>query len=130
MIQREFPAADPWYLVVANGDTRVAPGRAPRPTVTIRCRFEDWADLAGGRRSGVQLAARGRICPDGRPALALERAPDVPALRAPRRAVSGVHRRFGERSRREFHGYMARELVIISGFLERIRPRRVQSHRP
>jgi putative sterol carrier protein len=39
----------------------VAPGRAHRPTVTIRCQFEDWADLAGGRRSGVQLAARGRI---------------------------------------------------------------------
>jgi ribonucleotide reductase beta subunit family protein with ferritin-like domain/putative sterol carrier protein len=60
-IQWEFPDADPWHLVVANGDTRVAPGRVERPTVTVRCRYEDWADVAGGRANGMKLAARGRI---------------------------------------------------------------------
>jgi Ribonucleotide reductase, small chain/SCP-2 sterol transfer family len=60
-IQWEFTDAEPWHLVVANGDTRVAPGRAERPTVTIRCRYEDWADVAGGRASGARLAARRRI---------------------------------------------------------------------
>jgi putative sterol carrier protein len=60
-IQWEFPDADPWHLVVANGDTRVAPGRVEQPTVTVRCRYEDWADVAGGRANGMKLAARGRI---------------------------------------------------------------------
>jgi hypothetical protein len=60
-IQWEFPDADPWHLVVSNGDTRVAPGRAERPTVTVHCRYEDWTDLAAGRQSGARLAARGRI---------------------------------------------------------------------
>jgi hypothetical protein len=60
-IQWEFSDAEPWHLVVANGDTRVGPGRAERPTVTIRCRYEDWADLAGGRENGLKLAARRRI---------------------------------------------------------------------
>jgi ribonucleotide reductase beta subunit family protein with ferritin-like domain len=60
-IQWEFPDADLWYLVVANGHTRVAPGRVERPTVTIRCRYDDWADVAGGRRTGVELACRGRL---------------------------------------------------------------------
>jgi hypothetical protein len=64
-IQWEFPDAEPWHLVVANGDTHVAPGRAERPTVTIRCRYEDWADLAGGRQNGLKLAARGRLRPHG-----------------------------------------------------------------
>jgi ribonucleotide reductase beta subunit family protein with ferritin-like domain len=60
-IQWEFPDADPWHLVVANSDTRVAPGRVERPTVTVHCRYEDWADVAGGRANGMKLAARGRI---------------------------------------------------------------------
>jgi hypothetical protein len=60
-IQWEFPDADPWHLVVANGDLTVVPGRARRPTVTIRCRYEDWADLAAGRVRAPRLAARRRI---------------------------------------------------------------------
>jgi Ribonucleotide reductase, small chain/SCP-2 sterol transfer family len=60
-IQWEFPDAEPWHLVVVNGDLRVAPGRADRPTVTIRCRYEDWADLAAGRRTAVELGRRGRV---------------------------------------------------------------------
>ena len=53
----EFPDAQPWHLQVSNGDTRVAPGLAPSPTVTLRCSFEDWADLIGGRQDGLRLAA-------------------------------------------------------------------------
>jgi putative sterol carrier protein len=64
-IQWDFPDAAPWHLVVANGSTRVEPGRVEQPTVTIRCRYEDWADIVGGREDPLHLAARGRIRPKG-----------------------------------------------------------------
>jgi putative sterol carrier protein len=64
-IQWEFADAEPWHLVVANGSTRVEPGHVERPTVTIRCRYEDWADVVGGRENPFHLAARGRIRPKG-----------------------------------------------------------------
>ncbi len=35
------------------------------PTVTLRCRYEDWADLVGGRQNGLQLAATRRLRPSG-----------------------------------------------------------------
>jgi ribonucleotide reductase small subunit/SCP-2 sterol transfer family protein len=65
IIQWDFPDADPWHLVVANGDTHVAPGRAPDPRVTIQVAYDDWADLVGGRVSAPALAARGRLRPRG-----------------------------------------------------------------
>jgi hypothetical protein len=64
-IQWDFPDAEPWHLVVANGDTRAAPGRVEAPTVTIECRWEDWADLIGGRENGLKLAALRRVRPRG-----------------------------------------------------------------
>ncbi|HEX3278814.1 MAG TPA: ribonucleotide-diphosphate reductase subunit beta [Thermoleophilaceae bacterium] len=64
-IQWDFPDAEPWHLVVANGDTRVAPGRVDAPTVTIECRYEDWTDLLGGREHPLKLAALRRLRPKG-----------------------------------------------------------------
>jgi hypothetical protein len=64
-IQWDFADAEPWHLVVANGDTAVAPGRAEAPTVTIECRYEDWADLLGGREHPLKLAALRRLRPKG-----------------------------------------------------------------
>jgi hypothetical protein len=64
-IQWEFPDAQPWHLVVANGSTRVESGRVERATVTIRCRYEDWADVVGGRVNPLRLAVRGRMRPKG-----------------------------------------------------------------
>jgi len=64
-IQWNFPDADPWHLVVANGDTRVERGRVEAPTVTLECRWEDWADLIGGRENGLKLAATRRLRPKG-----------------------------------------------------------------
>ncbi len=64
-IQWDFADAEPWHLVVANGDTRVEPGRADRPTVTLRCRFEDWADVFAGREHPLRLAARRRLRTSG-----------------------------------------------------------------
>lgn len=64
-IQWDFPDAEPWHLVVANGDTRVEPGRAPNPRVTIEVSYDDWADVIGGRVSGPTLVLRRRMRPKG-----------------------------------------------------------------
>jgi Ribonucleotide reductase, small chain/SCP-2 sterol transfer family len=64
-IQWEFSDAEPWHLVVANGSTHAAPGRAESPRVTIECRYEDWTDLLGGRENGLKLAATRRLRPRG-----------------------------------------------------------------
>jgi ribonucleotide reductase beta subunit family protein with ferritin-like domain len=64
-IQWDFSDADPWHLVVANGSTRAAPGRAESPRVTIECRYEDWTDLLAGRKNGMKLAALRRLRPRG-----------------------------------------------------------------
>jgi Ribonucleotide reductase, small chain/SCP-2 sterol transfer family len=64
-LQWEFPDADPWHLVVANGESRVEPGRADSPTATLRLRYEDWVDLVAGREDAKKLALRGRLRPKG-----------------------------------------------------------------
>jgi hypothetical protein len=64
-IQWDFPDAEPWHLVVANGDTRVEPGRLEAPTVTLRCRYEDWADVFAKREHPLRLAATRRLRPSG-----------------------------------------------------------------
>jgi hypothetical protein len=65
IIQWDFPDADPWHMVIDNGSSRVERGRVESPTVTLRCRYEDWTDLVAGRTDGLRLAARGRIRPSG-----------------------------------------------------------------
>jgi hypothetical protein len=64
-LQWDFPDADPWHLVVANGESRVEEGRAPNPTATLRVRYEDWVDVVGGRVDARKLALTGRIRPKG-----------------------------------------------------------------
>ncbi len=66
-VQWDFPDADPWYVTVDNGSTRAAQGRAPAADVTLRARWEDFVDLAGGRidpRRALltrRLRMRGRV---------------------------------------------------------------------
>ncbi len=64
-IQWSFEDAEPWHLVVSNGDTHAAQGLAPNPTVTFHCRYEDWVDVVGGRENALSLAARRRLRPSG-----------------------------------------------------------------
>ena len=58
-IQWDFSDAEPWHLRIARSyaPTAAAPGRVADPDLTFRCRFEDWVDIAAGRRSAVALAA-------------------------------------------------------------------------
>jgi hypothetical protein len=60
-IQWDFLDAEPWHLVVANGDTRFEPGRVEAPTVTLRCSYEDWADVFAKREHPLRLAATRRL---------------------------------------------------------------------
>ena len=81
-IQWDFPDAEPWHVVVANGSTRAEPGRAPAA-------HRDAAHPLRGLR-GRDLRPRGPAppggarahAPEGRRALALARAPDVPLVGA------------------------------------------------
>ena len=66
-IQWDFPDADPWHVMVDNGTSRAAQGRAATPDVTLRASWEDFVDLAGGRldpRRALltrRLRMRGRV---------------------------------------------------------------------
>ena len=60
-IQWDFSDAEPWHLRVEDGYSSAAPGRAPDPTLTVRCRFEDWVDVVAGRQDPKRLLVRGRL---------------------------------------------------------------------
>ena len=60
-IQWDFRDADPWYLQL-EGDHKVAvQGRVAKPTVRMRLRFEDFAELVSLRKQPHALVARGRM---------------------------------------------------------------------
>jgi len=60
-IQWEFKDAEPWHVVVANGSTRAARGRAESPRLTLRTTFEDFVDVVANRQDPRLLLARGRL---------------------------------------------------------------------
>jgi hypothetical protein len=64
-IQWDFEDAEPWYLRIDNGDTSVAQGRAPHPTLTLRCRFEDWVDISAGRTDARRALLARKLRPRG-----------------------------------------------------------------
>lgn len=63
--QWDFPDAEPWYVVVDNGNARAEAGRAPNADVTLRARWEDWVDLAGGRMDPRRALLTRRLRPKG-----------------------------------------------------------------
>jgi hypothetical protein len=64
-IQWTFRDADPWHVVVANGDTRAVPGRAEGARVTFQASFEDFVDVIARRADPKRLVMRGRLRPRG-----------------------------------------------------------------
>ena len=60
-IQWEFKDAEPWHVMVANGATRAARGRAESPRLTLRTSFEDFVDVVANRQDPRLLLARGRL---------------------------------------------------------------------
>ena len=66
VIQWDFTDAEPWHLVVDNGSTRVARGRAPSPDLVLRSSLEDWVDVTAGRADPARLLLRRRLRPKGK----------------------------------------------------------------
>jgi putative sterol carrier protein len=65
-IQWNFKDADPWYVRIDNGSTASGQGRLERPDVTLNCRFDDWVDIAAGRRDPRLAMLTGKLRPKGR----------------------------------------------------------------
>jgi hypothetical protein len=65
VLQWEFTDAEPWHVRVDNGATAPEPGRADRPTVTFKARYEDFVDTIAGREDARLLMLRGRLRPRG-----------------------------------------------------------------
>jgi hypothetical protein len=64
-IQWEFTDAQPWHLRIANGAATVAPERVASPELTLRCRWEDWIDVALGREDPRTALLKRKLRPSG-----------------------------------------------------------------
>jgi putative sterol carrier protein len=64
-IEWDFADAEPWHIVLDNGGSRAVRGHAPHADLTLRCRFDDWADVMAGRADPRQLMLRRRLRPKG-----------------------------------------------------------------
>jgi len=60
-IQWEFRDAEPWHVIVTNGSTRAARGRADAPRLTLKTTFEDFVDVVANRADPRLMVARGRL---------------------------------------------------------------------
>jgi hypothetical protein len=65
-IQWEFTDAEPWHLRLDGDVAAAGPGRVDDPDLVLRCRFEDWLDIAAGRVEPWRALVSGRIRPRGR----------------------------------------------------------------
>jgi ribonucleotide reductase beta subunit family protein with ferritin-like domain len=70
-IEWDFADADPWHVVLENGRSRAARGRAQHADLTLRCSFGDWADLMAGRRDPRRLVLTRRVRLKGSPRVML-----------------------------------------------------------
>ncbi len=68
-IQWEFTDAPPWRLRIDNGSTSVAAERVQHPNLKLRCRWEDWVDVALGRQDPRRAMLTGKLRPSGSPML-------------------------------------------------------------
>jgi hypothetical protein len=75
-IQWDFTDAPPWHLRIDNGSTTASPGRVEHPDLTLRCRFEDWLDIAAGRTEPWRSLVLRKVRPSGRLRM-LARAPKL-----------------------------------------------------
>jgi hypothetical protein len=71
-IQWEFRDSEPWYLQLDGTHKRAIQGRVAKPTVRLRMRFDDFAELVSRGADPVRLVARGRMPPWGDPRVLLK----------------------------------------------------------
>jgi ribonucleotide reductase beta subunit family protein with ferritin-like domain len=71
-MQWEFRDMEPWYLQLDGVVKTAVQGRLAKPTVRLRMRFDDFADLVSRRADPTRLVARGRMRPWGDPRVLLK----------------------------------------------------------
>ena len=72
-IQFDFKDAEPWYLLVNDThDKQAIQGRAAKPTVRLKLRWNDFGDLVSERADPTRLVMRGRMRPWGDPRVLLK----------------------------------------------------------
>jgi hypothetical protein len=64
-IQWEFADAPTWHIRVADGAGSVAPERVDHPDISLRCRWEDWIDVAMGREDARVAVLKRKLRPRG-----------------------------------------------------------------
>jgi hypothetical protein len=74
-IQWEFDDADPWFVRFENGSGTASAGRADRPSVRFRCRFDSWCEVVAGRTDPLRSMLRGKLRARGRPGALLRLRP-------------------------------------------------------
>jgi ribonucleotide reductase beta subunit family protein with ferritin-like domain len=65
--QFRFSDADPWHMVVDNGSTRVEPGEAPHPDLTVDSDWEQWINITTRGGDPLRALMRRKVRPHGRP---------------------------------------------------------------
>jgi hypothetical protein len=65
VFQFRFRDADPWHLVIENGSSRVEPGDAPHPDLTLETDWEQWIGISMRGESPLRAVARKRLRPRG-----------------------------------------------------------------
>lgn len=71
-IQWDFRDADPWYLQLEGTHKTAVQGRVAKPTVRLRMRYDDFAELVSRRAQPHSLVMRGRMRPWGDPRVLLK----------------------------------------------------------
>lgn len=71
-IQWDFRDAEPWYLQLDSVHKRAVQGLLAKPTVRLRMRFDDFAELVSKRVAPPALIARGRMRMWGDPRILLK----------------------------------------------------------
>jgi len=63
--QWRFTDADPWHLVIDNGSTRVEPGEAPNPNLTLESTWADFIATAKPDSNPLMMMLQRRFRPKG-----------------------------------------------------------------
>jgi len=71
-IQWDFRDHEPWYLQLEGTRKTAVQGRLAKPTVRLRMRFDDFAELVSRRSLPQALIVRGRMRPWGDPRVLLK----------------------------------------------------------
>ncbi len=66
-IQWDFRDAEPWYLELRGTNKVAVQGRLAKPTVRLRMRFDDFAELVSKRAAPPALVLTGKLRPWGDP---------------------------------------------------------------